>query len=200
MKESDTTWTQPRLTMRCHPLLRTGPALGMLVLLSFAYNWYYLKGGFTGEDYIFVNMLRQDPLPYSRLLGLWSTCDYPALTSIWWFEGQGVTPFWRPLPTLIIEASIRLFGERPFPLHFLSVVVHGFVGGTLFLLVRRLTGRSFLALLAGLFFLSCEDHTMGVGWISTVTDLLCVLFVNLALLTHAFWLEKRRLWASLAHL
>jgi hypothetical protein len=49
-----------------------------------------------------------------------------------------------------------------------------------------------VALLAGLFFLSCEDHSMGVGWIATGTDLVCVLFVNLSLLAHAVWLEQRR--------
>jgi hypothetical protein len=183
-----------------HPLLRPAPALTLLLLLSLAYNWYYLMGGFLGEDYIFVGMLREEPLPFSRWLGFWSSSDYPALTSLWWFEGQGITPFWRPLPSLLIEGSILLFGERAFPLHLLSVVVHSLVGGTLFLLVRRLTGRPLVAFLAGLLFLSCEDHTMGVGWISTVTDLLCVLFVNLALLAHASWLEKRNTSALLASL
>jgi hypothetical protein len=122
-------------------------------------------------------MLREEPLPFSRWLGFWSTADYPALTSIWWFEGQGVTPFWRPLPSLLIEGSVRLFGERAFPLHLLSLVVHSLVGATLFLLVRRLTGRPLVALLAGLFFLSCEDHTMGAGW----GTLWCVLVPGIVL-------------------
>jgi len=200
MESSDMARQEPRSPAQHHPLLGTGPILTLLVLLSLAYNWYYLTGGFQGEDYMFVGMMRHEPLPFSRLLGFWSTADYPALTSIWWFEGQGVTPFWRPLPSLLIEGSVRFFGERAFPLHLLSVVVHGLVGGTLFLLVRRLTDRPFVALLAGLFFLSCEDHTMGVGFIAMVTDLLCVLFVNLALLGHAVWLEKRRAWALLASL
>ena len=183
-----------------HPLLRTGPALVLLVLVSFAFNWPYVTSGFMGEDYIFLNMLRQEPLPCSRILGFWSTADYPALTSIWWFEGQGTTPFWRPLPSLLIEGSVRVFGERAFPLHLLFVVVHGLVGGTLFLLVRRVTGRPVVALLAGLFFLSCEDHTMGVGWIAMGTDLVCGLFVNLSLVAHAIWLQKRNPWALAASL
>jgi hypothetical protein len=137
-------------------------------------------------------MLRQDPLPFSRALGLWSAADPPSLLGIWWFEGQGVSAFWRPLPSLIIEASIRVLGEHAFPLHLLSITLHGLVGGTLFLLVRRLTGRPVLAWLAGLFFLSCEDHSMAVGWISTVTDLVCVLCINLSLMAHASWLDRRR--------
>ena len=199
---SDIAGTQPRSPTRPHFLLRPGPALVLLVLVSLAYNWYYLRGGFQADDYIFLDMLRQDPLPYSRWLGFWSTFDVPALTSIWWFEGgSGETGgFWRPLPALLIEGSVRLFGERALPLHLLSIVVHGLVGGTLFLLVRRVTGRPLLALLAGLLFLSCEDHSMGVGWISTVTDLVCVLFVNLSLLGHALWLERRRPWSLAASL
>lgn len=183
-----------------HGLLRAGPVLVFFVLISLAYNWYYLGCGFMGEDYIFLNMLRQDPFPLSRWLGFWAAADYPALTSIWWFEGQGTTPFWRPVPSLIIEGSVRLFGERAFPLHSFFVVVHGLVGGTLFLLVRRLTARPPVALLAGLFFLSCEDHAMGVGWIAAGTDLVCALFVNLSLIAHAVWLDKRRLWALAASL
>ncbi len=172
--------------------VRTRPLLVLLVLVSLAVNWYYLTSGFLGEDFIFLNMLREEPLPSARLLGFWSKADYPALTSIWWFEGQGTTPFWRPLPSLVFEASVRLFGERAFPLHLLSLLLHGLVGGTLFVLVRRVTGRALLAFLAGLFFLSCEDHSMGVGWISTMTDLLSLLFVNLSLIAHAVWLQKRK--------
>ena len=96
--------------------------------------------------------------------------------------------------SLLFEASVGVFGERAFPLHLFSILAHGLVGGTLFLLVRRVTDRPLLALLAGLLFLSCEDHSMGVGWISTMTDLVCVLFVNIALIAHALWLEKRRSW------
>lgn len=33
-----------------------------------------------------------------------------------------------------------------------------------------------------------------------MTDLICVLFINIALITHALWLEKRRPWALAATL
>lgn len=188
---------------RGHWLTRTGPALVLLVLVSLAYNWYYLRGGFQAHDLVFLGLMKQDPLQYSRWLGMWAADHIPALMNLWWFEREGVSAFFRPLPSLIFEGSVRVLGERAFPLHLLSILVHGLVAGTLFLLVRRLTGKPWLALLAGVFFLSCEDHSTGVGFISMVTDLLCVLFINLALLAHAAWLEKRRAWllaASLAAL
>ncbi len=175
--------------------ISTGVVLGCLLLVAFAYNWSYLRGGFQADEFFFLNMLREDPLPYSRWLGFWSVDDAAGFSSLWWFEGGDLGVFWRPVPSLLFETSVRLFGERPLPLHLLSILVHGLVAGTLFLLVRRLTGRPLVALLAGLFFLSCEDHTMGVGWITLFTDLLCVLFVNLSLLAHAHWLVARRAWA-----
>ncbi|NIM51374.1 MAG: hypothetical protein GTO22_19345, partial [Gemmatimonadales bacterium] len=196
--------TQSTETKRAgHWLTRPGPALLFLVLVALVYNWNYLRGGFQGDDFIFLGMMKQDPLPYSHWLGMWAAEQFTALSSVWWFEGGDAGVFFRPLPSLVFEGSIRVFGEWAFPLHLLSIVVHGLVAGTLFLLVCRLTGRRVLALIAGVVFLSFEDHSMGVGWISTVTDLLCVLFVNLALLAHAAWLERRIPWllaASLAAL
>jgi hypothetical protein len=200
MSDLDRNAPESRSPAEVPKLLRTGPALVVLLLLSLAYNWYYLAGGFQADEYFFLNMMRQDPAPYSRWLGFWAVDEIPTISNVWWFEGGDLGVFWRPVPSLLFEASVRLFGERAFPLHLLSVLVHGLVGGTLFLLVRRLTGRPLLALLAGVLFLSCEDHSMVVGWISTVTDLICVLFVNLALLAHAFWLERRRAWALAASL
>ena len=190
MSDSCTAETEPRPSARRHLLLRTCPALLLLIAVSLALNWPYLTSGFLGEDYIFLDTLKQEPVSYSRLRGLWSAWDHPALTNLWWFEGGGgeVGGFWRPVPSLLFEGSVRLFGERAFPLHLLYAVVHGLVGGTLFLLVRRITDRPLVALLASLFFLSCEDHSLGVGWIAMGTDLVCVLFVNLSLLAHAVWL------------
>jgi 4-amino-4-deoxy-L-arabinose transferase-like glycosyltransferase len=183
-----------------HRLLRTGPAIVLLVLMSFAYNWYYLTGGFQADDFYFLNMMRADPAPYSHWLGFWAADDIPALTNTWWFEGGDPGVFFRPLPSLIFEGSVRVFGERAFPLHFFSLLVHGLSAGVLFLLVRRLTGRPAPALLAGILFLSCEDHTIAVGWIATMTDLVCVLLVNLSLLAQAFWLRERKPWAICASL
>lgn len=183
-----------------HRLLRTGPALLLLMGVSFLFNGYSLRGGFQLDEFYFLNMLREEPPPYSRWLGFWAVDEIPTLTNTWWFEGGGTKAFWRPLPALIIEGSIRVFGERAFPLHLLSVVLHGLVAGSVFLLMRRLSGRPLVALLAGLLFLSCEDLGMVVGWISTMTDLWCALFINLALLAHATWLSRRSPWTLAASL
>ncbi len=187
--------TNPARPRERIPWLRREALLVLcFILVSFGLNWFYLLGGFQADEFFFLNYLREDPLPFSRWLGLWAVEDISAMSGLWWFEGGDLGVFWRPVPSLIFEGSIRLFGERALPLHLLAVVTHGLVAGILFLLVRRLTGRPLLALLAGLFFLACEDHSMTVGWIATLTDLICSLFVMVALTAHAAWLGKRSPW------
>lgn len=187
--------TSPAKQQEPGPRRRNGVlAVLFLVLVSFAFNGFYLLGGFQADEFFFLNALREDPLPFSRWLGLWSIEEWSGFSDIWWFEGGDLGVFWRPVPSLIFEGSILLFGEQALPLHLLSVALHGLVAGMLLLLVRRLTGRPLLALLAGLFFLTCEDHSMTVGWIATQTDLICSLFIMVALAAQAAWLQRRRPW------
>jgi len=184
-----TTQTEPG---REHLLLRPVPAMLLLVALAFVYNGYFLTTGFWADEYFFLNMHREDPLPYSRWLGMWSGDDYSSFGSIWWYEREAIGEFFRPLPSLIFEASMRWFGESAFPLHLFSITVHGLIAGNLYLLIRRLTARPFVALLAAIVFLSCEDHALTVGWISTFTDIVCVWFVTLSLVVYLRWLDSRR--------
>ena len=107
---------------------RTGLAIALLLLLSFVFNGLYLTAGFQADEFFFLNTLREDPAPFSRWLGLWAFEDMPDLSQIWWFEGEyDMGGFWRPLPSLLFEGSIRLFGESALPLHLLSVAAHGLV-------------------------------------------------------------------------
>ncbi len=46
--------------------------LTVFVLLSIVLNWPYLKGGFYGDDLLFLNMLHQKPLPFSLWKGFWA--------------------------------------------------------------------------------------------------------------------------------
>lgn len=181
------------------PALRnTTLGAALLVLAAFVLNWPYLSGGFHADDLVFLEILQRDPLPFARWRGVWTVDDISAF-DFWWAEAGAHAQFWRPLPSLIFEGSLRLFGENPFPLHLLSLLVHGGVAATLFLIVSRLTRETVLALVAGTIFVACEDHSLTVGWIATMTDLLCVLFLHVATLAHLTWLESRkRRWVLLS--
>jgi hypothetical protein len=175
-------------------ILDASPSGAIAIFFSIALlaNVAYLFGGFSADDFLLINLLREDPLPFSRWRGLWSTDAVAAFENAWWRDADAVGTFWRPIPSLIFEGSLRLFGEAAWPLHLLSVLLHGWVAGALYLLVRRLTGDPAMAWFSGLFFVVCEDHTMGIGWIATITDLLCVALVMAALLAQVQWLRTRR--------
>ena len=174
---------------------RGSTAVILLFLLAILFNWPYLTGDFFADDLIFLNLMADDSTQYSWWRGVWSVNDYPFMDNIWWkeFPSAGKSGiFWRPLPSLVIEASLYIFGRNAFPLHLLSILLHGAVAALLYALVRKLSGQGGLAFLAGLFFVACEDLSMVIGWIATITDPLCVLFIMLALLAHVHWLKRRR--------
>lgn len=182
-------------------------AFVLLPLLALVFNWPYLMGGFFADDVIFLNILKIDPLPFSHWQGMWATHagNWGMLDSFWWKDQASTADFgifWRPLPSLVFECSLRLFGENAFPLHLLSILLHCGVTIGIYQLLRRLTGRHWLALLAGILFVTCEDHSMGIGWIATITGLFAVQFIILALLAHVQWLQRRAkrylFWSLLA--
>jgi hypothetical protein len=100
----------------------------------------------------------------------------------------------------VLEGSLRVFGRRAFPLHLLAVLLHGAIAFLFYIALRRLGAGEFLALLAAVFWVACEDHSMTVGFISFVTDPLAVLLLVLALLGHLSWLRDRRLMGLLGSL
>ena len=166
-------------------------ALIFLPILALLFNWPYLNGGFYADDFLLINIFEQDPLPFSRWLGIWSVDSGPGFDNLWWKDTGWGANFWRPIPSLIFEGSLSLFGRNAFPLHLLSILLHGTTAAGLYLFVKKLTNKHILAFLAGLFFIACEDHSFVIGWISTITDPMCVLFILLAFLGHIKWLQKR---------
>ena len=160
--------------------------------LAVGVNAPYLGAGYQADDLLLINLMRQDPLPWPRWRGPWSVWDIPAFTNLWWRDADAIGAFWRPLPGLVFEGAVRLFGEQQaFPLHLLALLLHGAVAGGLYLLLHHL-GRPRLGLLAALFFVLCEDHSMGVGWVATITDMMAVALLMAALLLQAAWLRERR--------
>jgi len=159
-----------------------------LVALSFALNWYYLGAGFQADEFFFINTLRFNAESYSPVHGLWSDCDSPGLTNLWWVESLPDRAFWRPVPSLVFVAFLYLFGMNALPLHALSILLHGLVAATLYILLGQFKEGNKLGILAALFFLCCEDNSVSVGWIATNTDIICALFINLSFICHARYL------------
>jgi len=176
------------------------PLPGALLVFAVALlaNAVYLTAGFQADDLLLIELMEMEPRLYEWWRGLWSVFEIPVFTDKWWYEAGADGSFWRPIPSFVFEGSIALFGEVALPLHLLSLVLHGGVGVLLLLLVRRVGAHPRTALASGLLFVLCEDHSMGVGWIATQTDLLCVFSVLLALHAQLSWLQHRRpVWLGL---
>jgi hypothetical protein len=168
--------------------------LFIMLAVSLGLNWPYLDSGFTADEIVIIHTMQQKPLPYSRWQGAWSgdASDMSWFGNPWWAEPGAIGSFFRPIPTLVMEASLGIFGYEAFPLHLLAVLLHGAIGFLVFLFLKNLTWRRALPLLAGLVYVICEDHSMSVGFISFITDILCVFFIGLSLIFHLSWLKRRR--------
>jgi hypothetical protein len=183
-------------TPSLHVLGRTVPlwvaALAFVALGLIAYS-PYLSSGFSGDDFIFINML-EGATPYDPLVGFWSAevDSLQGFKLLWWAEPGPGGAFLRPLASWVLTLLYRTFGRNAVPFHATSVIVHALGAFTALVVLRRLSGRDAPALLAALMFLICEDHGMTVAWIATITDLLCVLFLNLAFLCHIIARQERK--------
>jgi hypothetical protein len=167
-------------------------ALTFIVVSLLAYA-PYLGSGFSADDFIFINMM-EGAIPYNPWLGFWAVPadQFRGFTQLWWVATPPVGAFLRPLPSWTLTALYGVFGRNAIPFHVTSVLIHAAVALTAFFLLRRLSGRELPSLMAALFFLICEDHAMTVAWVTTITDLMCALFLNLALLCHVIAREERR--------
>jgi hypothetical protein len=129
-------------------------------------------------------------------LGLWygEEDSFKGFESLWWSEFSGSGGFLRPLASWALTLLHWTFGRNAVPFHAVLMIVHGLGAFAACLVLRRLSGNDTVALLAALLFLICEDHGMTVGWIATITDLLCALFLNLAFLSHIIARQERIPW------
>lgn len=158
--------------------------LAFLVIGILVYS-PYLNIGFSSDDFIFLNML-EGALPYDPVKGFWhgDMDSFPGFEMLWWREPGVSGAFLRPIPSWLITAHFKLFARNSFPYHLTSIIIHSMVAYSAYLVLRRLSRRESLSILAAFMFLICDDHGMTIAWITTVTDLTCVLFLNLAFTYH----------------
>ncbi len=139
------------------PVRRLGLLALILPGLALLLHGAYLVAPFAGDDVIWLNLIREGSAP-PWWRGLWSQSRLPCLTSLWWVGEIPPGGFWRPLPGLVLNVSLALFGEVALPLHLLSILLHGASAALLALLVTRLSTDPRLGFLAGLFFVACAFY------------------------------------------
>jgi len=97
------------------------------------------------------------------------------LTAPYWGEMQGAM-LWRPVTTLSFACDQRIGGGAVWWFHLINLILHATVTILWALLVRRLTGKAGLALVAGALFAVHPLHTEAVTWVSGRAELLAAGF------------------------
>jgi protein O-mannosyl-transferase len=169
---------------RVPTFVRANPAHGatrtsffhVLLLLAVTAGFYAgaLRDGFVTDD---TAQLLKNPF-------ITSYRNIPRLfaTNVWAFANSGTSNFYRPLQMLVYMAEYYSFGFHPLLFHLVNLLA-GFAGViAAYFLIRGLSGRGDLALLAALLFALHPVHVEPMVWISALPDLLCGFFLFTATL------------------
>jgi hypothetical protein len=171
-------------------------ALLGLFVVAFLVYWPNLTDFFALDDYIWLKAA-SNPHAGDFLRRAFS---FPSATPF-----QEPTPFWRPLVDAYFFASWRAFGLHPLPYHITNVALHGANAALVAVLAWQISRSRLTGLLSGLLLAVLPTYDFAVTWISSVTELLGVLFYLLALVLYAGYLTgsrraKRLYWGALVAL
>ena len=97
---------------------------------------------------------------------------------------------YHPLTTLSYAIEYRLFGLNPFPFHLTNYILHLFNVIIVYVFLKRLTGKPWVAAITSIFFGIHPMHVESVAWISERKDLLYTLFFLLSLNSYNLYLMK----------
>jgi hypothetical protein len=148
--------------------------------ITFAVYWPILSHYFYGDDFV--------PLADIASRGSWEYARDLLLM-------RDLTPNWRVLPGLYYLANYEAFGLDAFQYLLGSLLVHMATTGLIFLFVRRATGATWPAFLAGAFFGVTAAHVPTVGQVTAFNNVLATFFVMAALVLLYESLEREgSLW------
>src|SRR5262249_8341417 len=160
--------------------------LAILVLLSLALYAPTLRNGFVTDDglQILQNSLVQEGKDLMRAFS----------ADVWAFahkddvNARSASNYYRPLQLLGYVAEYHFFGPNPMAWHLINTLLNGTVVALVYLLVCSFDAP-LLAFWAALIFASRPMHSEPVAWIAALPELLCALFLLLAVL---FYHRSRR--------
>ncbi|MGB1287353.1 MAG: hypothetical protein ACPG7F_12515, partial [Aggregatilineales bacterium] len=154
------------------------------LLLAIALYGYTLALPFFMDDGLLFAMIR----------------DYPGGQPGFRFWGGAPSfSYYRPMGFTVWELNGILFDGRydPVGLHLLNVFVYGIGSVGLSLLVKRLTGKISIGVLAGLLFVLFPFNYNAVMWVASLFHILAVTGILLAIYFALAFIEKKRAAISL---
>jgi hypothetical protein len=103
--------------------------------------------------------------------------------------------FFRPLTMLAWWGGDRLWSGAGMGYHAVNIIVHAANAVLVYALARRVTGRQYAAVAAGLLFAVHPLHVEPVVWLCCSSDLVCTFFSLLSLLALEGYLSARSAWS-----
>lgn len=102
--------------------------------------------------------------------------------------------YWQPLAWLSHELDIAMFGQNPAGHHFTSVLLQALATGLLFLVLKNLGARSWLAAVGSLLWALHPLRVESFAWIAERKDVLCAFFFIATLLAYLRHAEGPSRW------
>ncbi len=155
--------------------------LAVLILLSLVLYAPTLRNGFVTDDKI--QILQNSLVLEAKNLGLAFTGDVWAFAHNTKQSAAQGTNYYRPLQPLLYTAEYQLWGPNPLAWHLVNALLNAAVVALVYLLVASLDAP-LLAFGAAFCFALHPMHSEPVAWIAAVPELLCALFLLLAMLLY----------------
>lgn len=96
---------------------------------------------------------------------------------------------YHPFTMVIFKFIHGRFGNEPFAYHLVNLLIHLLNSLLAYFFIRKLTGKFFIALAAGMLFAVHTMHVESVAWASELKDLLYAFFYFLALIVYLHYLK-----------
>ena len=148
-------------------------AVAVVAFLVFANT---LGHQFVWDDYVFI--VNREEAGTKLTVGNLMAGVYP----------RDDTHVYRPVRGVLDALVYMAFGTKPLAYHTLVVLTHASVTAFVYLLIKELSGKKLVALLAGLLFAAHPIHVEAVAWVMAGLDLLFVLFY----LPSVYWYVRGR--------
>lgn len=114
-------------------------------------------------------------------------------TSVWSFTSNDIRfaldVYYRPIFNVLLAINYALFGIAPWGWHLTNAIIHTVVALLVYLVLKELTDRRWLALIAAALFAVHPVHAESIAWVSGVTDPLLSVFL---LSAFYFYIKYRR--------
>jgi hypothetical protein len=162
------------------PLLALAAGAFLLVATGFVVYWPVLDEFFALDDFVWLQSA-SNPSVADLFRDAFS---FPESTPV-----DQPTPFWRPAVDAYFFAGWRVFELSATPYHVANVTLHGANAVLAAALAWRLTRKHVVAFVAGLLFVVLPTYGIAVSWVSSVTEVLAVLFYLLALVLYAAYVR-----------